>query len=141
MYKVECVYGDDKIIDFEKRRVEAFDGKKDIKTIKNAPYGKAIKDGDMLALNCLEGDKAIGGVLLDVKGEDLHIERLFVDFEKRGNGVGTFLLEYIDKNKGIFEDYFGLSLDGILLEPLQSNIDYYYDRGYDSFGFQMYKSF
>ena len=141
MYKIKLVSGEENIIDFEERRLKAFGDIKKINDYRESAFGQAIKDGDFLAFNCVQDDKNVGGLLISANETDVNIERIFVDKDYRGNGIGTYLLEYVNKHHDFFEDYFGIELEGITLEPMNDNFDYYYDRGFDSFGFQMYKKF
>ena len=141
MYQLKLALDHKDILEFERMRSEIFDPSKVVDSIIQSPYASAILSGDYLAFRCMKDTKMIGGMLLKLSGRNIKVLRLFVDENERGEGAGSFMLDYVEKNKHFFEDYYATNVTGIILEPLQSAIDYYYDKGYDYYGFQMFKRY
>ncbi len=142
MYKLRLVSTDEEIIQFERLRTEVFSkGRKTINTLYESPFADAIKDGDMLAFLCMEEKRPIGGMLIRQQGKDIKLSRIFVQKEKQGQGAGSFMLKYLDDHKNFFEDYYATDIYGIITEPLNTSVDYYFNKGYDYSGYQMYKQY
>ena len=141
MYKLKLATKEKDILEFEKKRVRSFAKGKELESLERAAYAKEIQQGDLLAFLCMKEDQAVGGMLIEPKKRWLLISRIFVDEDKRGQGAGTFMLDYVDNHREFFEDYYACDFDGVLVEPLESSIDYYFDKGYDYYGFQMYKRY
>lgn len=141
MFKLKLVMSNDEINQFENNRIESFGYQKKFDNVEETPYYDAIINGDMLAFNCLEDEKVIGGILINLEENNLYIDKLFVLPEEREKGAGTFMLKYIENNKYYFEDYYGLNIKRITLEPLETAVDFYHENGYISSGFQMYKKY
>ena len=95
----------------------------------------------MLAFQCLKEEELVGGMLIREVGHDIEITRLFVKKEEQGKGAGSFMMDYLAKHKEFFEDFYATDIYGIVLEPISTSIDFYFDRGYDYSGYQMYKSY
>ena len=141
MYKLKLATTEEEILEFEQKRTRAFEPGKEIQSLKQATYANGIEKGDLLAFLCMKEKKPIGGMLLIPNKRIIEIHRLFVDEEERGQGAGSFMLDYVCNHQDFFEDYYGADFEGIVLEPLESSIDYYFDRGFDYSGFQMYKRY
>ena len=141
MYQLKLAQKPNDILEFEKMRAEVFDPARKIDSIIQSPFANAIMEGDMLAFRCLNNSRMVGGMLLKLSGKNIKIVRLFVDANERGEGAGSFMLDYVEKHKDFFEDYYAEDIDGILLEPLESAVDFYFDKGYDYSGFQMFKRY
>ena len=131
----------DEILEFEQLRTKVFSRGKELDSLEKSPYARHIKNGDLLAFQCLKEGKQIGGMLLATDKNNIKIHRLFVEEKERSNGAGSFMLDYVYKHKEFFEDYYGLDLSGIIMEPLNSSVDFYFNNGYDYSGFQMYKQY
>lgn len=141
MYKMRLVSTKEQILDFAKRRYEACHSKKEVKSEKDCSFFEAIESGDMIALNCLDEETIVGGILLEQQRKNLKITRLFVDKGYQEKGAGTFMLQYVSDHQSFFEDYYGTELKGIVTEPTVASTDFYFKQGYDYSGNQMYKSF
>lgn len=89
----------------------------------------------------MKDKKKVGGILLGLSRNNIKIERLFVLQQDRGKGAGKFMLNYVTNHQDFFEDYYGQDIDCVILEPLESATDYYFDQGFDYSGFQMYKRY
>ncbi len=141
MYKLKLASTDKEILEFENLRSQVFDKGKTIDSIKDATYAKYIKSGDALAFRCLKEEKLVGGLLILLDDDNINIHRLFVDKKERGQGAGSFMLDYVIKHKEFFEDYYATDINGIIIEPLDTSIDYYFDKGFDYSGYQMFKKY
>ena len=141
MYKMQLVCSEKQILNFEQMRYNAFKVSKEVKRKEDCSYYDAIEKGDMIALQCLEEEQAIGGVLLEPKNKDIQITRIFVEKEHQKRGAGSFMLKYVSDHQSFFEDYYGMDFKGMIVEPISSTTDYYFDHGFDYSGFQMYKKF
>ena len=141
MYKMKLVNTNKEILRFEQMRYDAFKYQKEVQKETDCSFYNGIESGDMIALECLEEEQIVGGVLVEEKKKNLRIARIFVKENHRGKGVGTFMLQYLNRNQSFFEDYYGTQLNGIVAEPLASATDFYFEQGYDYSGYQMYKRF
>lgn len=141
MYQLKLAKDNKDILEFEQMRSVVFDKERKVETLLQSPYATAIAEGDMLGFRCLKEGKMIGGMLLKLNGHFIKISRLFVDPNERGKGAGTFMLNYVEQHNDFFEDYYAEDIEGVLLEPLESSVDYYFNKGYDYSGFQMYKRY
>lgn len=141
MFKLKLALTNNEIMEFEKNRIKSFGYQKVINNIEDTPYYDAIKNGDMIAFNCLKEERIIGGMLINLEDDNLFINKLFVVPEYREKGAGSYMLKYLEKNKYFFEDYYGQEIDRISLEPLESAVDFYQENGYNLSGFQMYKKY
>lgn len=140
MFKLQLIEKDNDILNLEKINSKVF-LKKEINNIKDSAYAPFIKSGDMMAFQCLDEDKIVGGMIIGLHNDYLLLERLFVDNNCRGKGAGSFMIDYLSNNKYIFEDYYGIDLKGIITEPTYTSIKFYYDNGFDYSGYQMYKKY
>ena len=142
-YKIRLISTDDEILDFEQRRSRIFRSKKIAQSIGECTYALDIKRGDMLAFVCCEGDSKVplGGMLIELRKKCIYIRRLFVEKENRNKGVGSFMVNYVMQHKGFFEDYYAEDINGVLVEPLDTSIDFYYNNGFEPYGYQMYKRY
>ena len=141
MYKIKLAVTEDEILEFENLRNVVFHGTEPIERMTQSPYAQAITEGDLLALQCLEEENLVGGMLIGLQGNNLDLLRLFVAKEKREQGAGKFMVQYLDEHKEMFEDYYGTEIDGIVTSPTLSGIDYYYNRGFSNSGYQMFKKY
>jgi len=141
MYQLKLVSTEEETLEFEKMRERIFNHGKEITKLSQGAFSDAILGGDMLAFQCLEDKKPIGGMLLRLQQESIKVSRLFVEKDKRGKGAGSFMLKYVEDHKDFFEDYYGTEIGGILVEPLDTSVDYYFNKGYDYSGYQMYKRY
>ena len=142
MYKIKLINSDKDVLDFEQRRAKAFKSKKQVVKLEECTYALDIKKGDMLAFTCVdENENFIGGMLIELRKKCIYIGRMFVEEAKRSNGAGTFMLDYVMSHKYFFEDYFAEDINGVLVEPLDTSIEFYYSNGFESFGYQMYKRY
>lgn len=141
MYRIKLAVTENEILEFENLRNIVFHGIKPIEKMTQSPYAQAIIEGDLLALQCLEDETLVGGMLIGLQGENLDLLRLFVDKDKREQGAGKFMVKYLDEHKAMFEDYYGTEIRGIVTSPTLSGIDYYYNRGFSSSGYQMFKKY
>ena len=138
MFKLILVTSEKEIKEFEDMRERVFNPES---TVCHCSFMEAIKDGDMLAFQCMKEGKLVGGILLRLVGNNIKVSRLFVIKEERGNHAGSFMINFVESKKQFFEDHYGCSIKGIILEPLQSSVEYYYSKGYEYSGFQMYKRY
>ena len=141
MYKMQLVCSEKQILRFEQLRCKTFKYSKKVSEKEDCSYYDAIESGDMVALECLNEDQMVGGVLLEPMKRDIQITRIFVEKEYQKKGVGSFMLKYVADHQLFFEDYYGTDFKGIIAEPLASTADFYFEHGFDFSGFQMYKSF
>ncbi len=144
MYNIKLVdsSNEEAILDFEKRRLRNFGVKKEIKSLGESPFAKFIEKGDMLAFNLQDEDKKIiGGMLVGTMFDNVYIDRLFVEEEKRQAGAGTYMVNYVLKHKDFFEDYYGIEVPGVLVEPTDKTVDFYSNLGFNTSGYQMYKRY
>lgn len=141
MYKIKLANNNEELLKFENNRMKVFGYQNKIENLEQSPYSKALKDGTLLALNCIKDNDVVGGMLIGPRKKDIVIERLFVLQEHQHQGAGSFMLDYISQKKEFLEDYFGIDCYGIIIEPKSTTIDYYFDKGFDYSGFQMYKRF
>lgn len=142
MYTLKLITKDEDIIEFEKRMNKSFrNSKKVINNISQCTYSEEIKKGDILAFLCMEKEKVVGGMMVELRGRELFIRRLFVEDSERDKGIGSFMINYLITKKSFFEDYYAEDINGILAEPLDTSMDFYYKNGFDSFGYQMYKRY
>ena len=140
MYKLKLATNKKEILEFEKKRSEVFGGQ-NIEQIEQGAFSSAIEAGDMLAFLCKEEEATIGGMLLELQGKNINVLRLFVEQEKREQGAGSFMLDYVSEHEEFFEDYFGTEIKGIIVEPICSQIDFYYNKGFEGSGARMYKKY
>ncbi len=141
MFKLKLAMSDEDILSFEQLRTKVFDRGKTINNIKKSAYAAAIKSGDFLAFECFDDKELVGGMLLRLEEHDIKLSRLFVDKSERSKGAGSFMIDYIMDHKEFFEDYYATKIYGVITEPLDTAIDFYFDKGFDYSGYQMYKEF
>ncbi|MBR3210833.1 MAG: GNAT family N-acetyltransferase [Bacilli bacterium] len=142
MYEINIALSEKEIIEFEKLRNIVFHGTKPIEKKTDSPYAQAIEKGDILAFCCLEDQTLVGGMLIRLLNNNIELMRMFVDESKREQGTGSFMISYLESHQGMLEDYFGVEhIDGCVLSPIKSRIDYWHGKGYDFMGCQMYKRF
>ena len=142
MYRIELALTEQEILEFEKLRNKIFHGTKTIEKKTQSPFAQAIEKGDLLAFQCLEDETLIGGMLIRLVNNNIELMRMFVDREKRSQGAGDFMVQYLDTHKQMLEDYYGVEhIDGCFLSPTQSGVDYWYSKGFNSAGDKMYKPF
>lgn len=140
MYQLKLATTEKEILEFEKMRTQVY-AQKEINGLDQASYADGITSGDLLAFQCLQDKELVGGMLVQLNGKNLGLTRLFVKPSARKKGAGSFMIDYLVKHREFFEDYYGTDIRGILAEPLQSSVDYYFDKGFDYSGFQMYKPY
>ena len=141
MYQLKLATTQEEILQFESMREQVFNKGKKLTSLMQASYADAITSGDMLAFQCFKEEELVGGMLLRLQGKDIKLSRLFVDSKERGQGAGSFMMDYVMKHKSFFEDYYATEIYGIVTEPLATAVDFYFDKGFDYSGYQMYKQF
>ena len=99
MYKLKLATKKEDIIEFEQKRAKAFSDDREITTLEQCSYGKAIEDGDMLAFLCMKGNDSVGGMLIQPNKRWIYISHLFVDKDMRKKGAGSFMLDYVNCHK------------------------------------------
>ena len=138
MYKLKLIINENDILLFENKRQEVFNNNTK-SLIENCAYGKEIKEGNMLAFGLFNEKEIIGGILTIPVENEIFIERLFIDKNYRGKGLGNKLLSFVEKNKPFFENYYGMKIDGITAEPILSSINLFYNNDFISSGYKVYK--
>lgn len=141
MYQLKLVDEEKEILELEKLRVKSFTPDRDIKTISEGTYSKDIEKKDALGFLCRKDKDTVGGMIVGLHGKNLEIERIFVVSDKRGQGAGSFMLNYIMNHQEFFEDYYGTNINCVVLEPIPSSLDFCFKNDFDYSGFQMYKKY
>lgn len=138
MFSIRLVTSEKEINEFEEMRERVFNP-----FVSKCQYAfaDAIINGDMIAMQCIKDGNPVGGVLLRLSRNNIKISRLFVIEEEQRKGAGSFMLDYVDKKRSFFEDYYGCDIEGLLIEPLESKIGYYLSKGFGFSGHQMYKKY
>ena len=128
--KISVAYLDSDIIELEnlKNRILGID--KIISRVGRNIYLDRLISGIDIALKCEMDGKIIGGCFLSSSGDSLYIEWIFVDINYQTKGIGSEILNYIEDNLEIFEEYFNNNYSEILLKPREYAMDFYKNRGY-----------
>ena len=91
-------------------------------------YYKELKNGKMQAIGVVLNNKLIAGAYISNSLNSLYIEQIFVDKQYQNKGVATNLINYIHKNKSIFENYFNSKFNVSKLEPNSKQIKKFYEN-------------
>ena len=83
------------------------------KEVTSTYYKKQIEEGKMIAFSCFYNNELVGGAYISNSLQSLFIELIFVKKEMQNNKlhIGSYLLNYILKNKEIIEEYFGVKFN------------------------------
>ena len=116
------------IDELDKIRVESFNQEASTDYFVNR-----IKNNQLSAVQVSVDNNVVGGayVYISPNTYSLNIDRLFILEEYRHNNYASLLLDYILKNKKIFEDIYGIKVNKSIVEPSSvSLIEFYKLNGY-----------
>ena len=141
MYNLKLSTTEEEILEFERKRMEVFGYNKKLENLSEGAFTTGIESGDLLAFRCLQDEKMVGGMLLELDGKNINILRLFVEQGNREQGAGKFMLDYLVSHQDYFEDYYATEIKGIVTEPIRCDTDYYSKQGFVHGGTKMYKKY
>ena len=125
-YVYRLLNDDESFLEIDKLRFECFNIKNFDET---NGYLRKIRDGYVLVVGCYLDNSLVGGVYVSDYLNSLYIDQLFVKENCRRMHIGSGLLEFVFKNKNIFENYFNKKFDVSRLESANKD-DFYHYIGY-----------
>ena len=102
-----------------------------IKSQETSFYLNEMQKGTVVPVAVIIDDEIIGGVYISCSMSSLFIENIFVQKDYQGRGIASSLINYVIKNKSIFEEHFERKFTLSKLEPnSDSIISFYRKLGY-----------
>ena len=85
-------------------------------------FSKEIQEGQVLAFQCYEDERVVGGMLLGSNNGNIMIHRVYVSDSEMEKGAGSFMIKYIKDHKEFFDAYFGQNSMDIVIEPVVGTV-------------------
>ena len=106
----------------EKSKKDLFGHKPSTEKRSRGVFSREIETGEVLAFQCLEDEKQVGGMLLGSKNGNIMIHRVYVEENEMDKGAGSFMVKYVKDHKEFFDAYFGQNSEGIIVEPIYGEV-------------------